>query len=95
MTPHVRPVDLALVRALLVAAGARGALAYGSRARGDARPGSDLDLAVSGLDATGLARLRHALGEAPLPFACDVVDLDTLPDGPLRTAIERDAVRLA
>ena len=84
------PTQQAVVRAVLVAAGARAAFVFGSRARSDARPGSDLDLAVAGLGAPALVRLREALDEAPLPFACDVVDLDTLADGPLRTAIERD-----
>ena len=88
--PALRPADLALVRALLREAGARHAVAYGSRARGDARPGSDLDLAVAGLDERAVSRLRANLDEAPLPFTCDVVNLDTLPAGPLRAAIERD-----
>lgn len=84
----------AYVRALALAAGARAAFVFGSRVRGDAHPGSDLDLAVAGLPADALARLRHALDESPLPVACDVVDLDALPDGPLRRAIERDGLPL-
>ncbi len=84
------PTQQAVVRAVLVAAGARAAFVFGSRARGDARVGSDLDLAVAGLGAPALVRLREALDEAPLPFACDVVDLDTLADGPLRSAIVRE-----
>ena len=90
MTTLLTPTQQSVVRAVLIAAGARAAVVFGSRARGDARPGSDLDLAVTGLSAAALARVRAALDDAPLPFACDVVALDTLADGPLRTAIERE-----
>ena len=82
------------VRALVIAAGARAAFVYGSRVRGDVRPGSDLDLAVSGLGGVGLFRLRESLDESPLPMRCDIVDLDSLADGPLRRAIERDGLPL-
>lgn len=88
LTPH----DYSTLRALVVAAGAESAALYGSRACAEGRRASDLDLAVTGLDAHGLARLREALEESPLPYRCDVLDAATLPDGPLRQTLLREAV---
>jgi predicted nucleotidyltransferase len=65
------------------------ALLFGSRARGRARPDSDIDLAVQGegLDRLALARdLSLATG-----FEVDVVDLDAA-GFPLLNALARDAV---
>lgn len=51
---------------------------FGSRARGTARSGSDLDIGLlprNPLPATLLAELRDALEESSIPYAVDVVDL--------------------
>ncbi len=77
--PHVRRVDL-----------------YGSRARGDFRPSSDIDLAVYGdedftfrdyLDLTG------RIGDLPIIFRIDVVNMNSLDKPSLRGAITSDAVK--
>lgn len=70
--------------------GLRLALLFGSRARGSARPDSDVDVAVSGdLDRLALAaELGRACG-----LEVQVVDLDTAPWA-LRQALLRDAVPL-
>ncbi len=63
---------------------------FGSRAKGNFRPGSDVDIAIEGkwthrdfsiLD----AKLRF---EAPFPFGCDLVDYDNAAR-PLREHIDR------
>ncbi|HRY31377.1 MAG TPA: nucleotidyltransferase domain-containing protein [Bacteroidales bacterium] len=54
---------------------------YGSRARGDFEPGSDLDLAVTGEKVTlsTLSAIRRALEEdSPIPFFFDLLHLDSL-----------------
>ena len=51
---------------------------FGSRARGTARRGSDVDVAVDGasdLSIHTLSRLREVLEESTIPFRVDVVDL--------------------
>ena len=55
--------------------GAREVYVFGSHARGDARPGSDLDLAVRGVPPE---RFYRAVGElcSALSISVDVVDLD-------------------
>ncbi len=52
-------------------------VAFGSRARGDHRLGSDLDLLLEAQGRVPLQRLldlHAALGESALPFRVDVVD---------------------
>ncbi|WP_197018711.1 nucleotidyltransferase domain-containing protein [Selenomonas sp. ND2010] len=46
---------------------------FGSRARGDARLASDIDLAVSG-EAEAIVRLAIALEDSQLPYTFDVID---------------------
>jgi len=51
---------------------------FGSHARGDAHPHSDVDVAVESTDPLPpgvLARLREALEESTIPCRVDVVDL--------------------
>jgi predicted nucleotidyltransferase len=55
----------------------RNVRAFGSRVQGNAKPFSDLDLAVMGdtpLDFRQLAALKDAFVESNLPFRVDVVD---------------------
>ena len=69
------------------------ALLFGSRARGAARPDSDVDLAVLG---RGIDRLQLAAEVADATgLEADVVDLDldTIPI-PLLEAVLRDGVRV-
>ncbi len=69
---------------------------FGSRARGTHRPGSDIDLAVSGpIDAAGLRDLAAALDESDLSVTVDLHHRDRVADPALRAAIDRDAVVLA
>lgn len=53
---------------------------FGSRASETNRPGSDIDLAVSGpqLSPLILNRFSSALDDLPLPFLFDVVDYNNL-----------------
>lgn len=79
----------ALRRTLVDRAGIRLAVLFGSRARGDARPGSDVDVAVlgDGIDSLRLAaELSRELG-----LDVDVVDLAD-PSIPLVRAVLRDGI---
>lgn len=64
---------------------------FGSRATGQNRPYSDIDLAVVGSDLTRgeLLRLASSLDDLPLPFAFDLVHLDGLISETLREQIGR------
>lgn len=67
---------------------------FGSRARGNPRPASDIDLAVS-LDNAGvtISRLRENIENSLLPFTADVVDLASC--GPaLADEIQREGILL-
>ena len=68
----------------------------GSRARGPAKPFSDLDLVVMGEDPLDLltrARLRDAFDESDLPFVVDIVEWATS-SGAFRQIITRTGVPL-
>ena len=85
----VRP----LVARLAAAEGVRRVVLYGSRARGDHRERSDVDLA---LDAPGLSRLdwlrlRLDADEARTLYHVDLLRLDEAPDR-LRQRIEAEGV---
>jgi predicted nucleotidyltransferase len=69
---------------------------YGSRARGDYRPESDIDLAVEapGMTFDDFLLLRGRLDDLPLIFKVDALHLDALEDGPLKTAIRDEGVAI-
>lgn len=67
---------------------------YGSRARGDHRAGSDIDLLLIGdLDAAGLLAIAGAIEASDLSVHADVT-LPPPPESPLASVIEREAVML-
>ena len=57
---------------------------FGSRARGEARRASDIDIAIlpeAPLIPGTLARLREALEESDIPYRVEVIDLSTASKG--------------
>ncbi len=84
----IRPAVLREIRALARAHGMRRVVLFGSRARGDFRPKSDVDPAVSGGDAD---RFRLAVEEeTDTLLRFDVVNLDRPLQPGLREAIARE-----
>ncbi len=86
--------DLEVVRRIVLS-GLRGHPArvflFGSRARGDARRTSDIDVAIlpEGPIPDGLlARIRDELEESLVPFAVDLVDLRDAPTGLRERALQ-------
>ena len=65
---------------------------YGSRARGDYSPQSDIDIAIDapGLTQQNFAQLWSAIDALPIAFPLDCVWLQALPESPLKAQIERD-----
>lgn len=67
---------------------------FGSRARGDPRPASDIDLAVRArhpVPAHLLATARQSLEDSRVPFNIDLLDYATLaPD--MRRSIDREGI---
>ena len=63
---------------------------FGSRAKGVAKPSSDVDIALEGaLQCAEAEEVALELDELPLPYRFDVVDLSTVPAGDFREHIER------
>ncbi|MDK9710728.1 nucleotidyltransferase domain-containing protein [Acidaminobacter sp.] len=68
---------------------------FGSRAMGNYKPGSDVDLAVKGeiIDRSTIRRLSECLNEElPLPYFFDVLDYNTIENEMLKTHIDRFGV---
>ena len=67
---------------------------FGSRARGDATPTSDIDIALRApqpLSPDLLSVAREALEDSNIPFKIDLLDYATLP-AELRQAIDREGI---
>lgn len=63
---------------------------YGSRAMGNYRPGSDIDLAIITTSAVDLAaHIQSDLEELPTPYTFDVVDYNKISHKPLQEHIDR------
>lgn len=67
---------------------------FGSRARGDNRPRSDIDLAVYGVPLSDLPAFRAQLDELPTLLEFDLVFVTEQTDPKLLANIERDGVIL-
>ena len=67
---------------------------FGSRARGTARPASDVDLALYGKDLTlaDLAALQAELEETDIPQRIDLVLAEAIDNPSLRDRIETEGV---
>lgn len=74
--------------------GAQRVVLFGSRARGDARPRSDVDLAVFGLPPDRYSAFDDAIDRLPTLLAMDVVFVDASISPELRQNIEREGVDL-
>jgi uncharacterized protein len=67
------------------------ALIYGSRAKGNYRPGSDIDLTLigHGLDLDTLGKIATQLDESPIPYQVDLSLFDQIDHPALRDHINR------
>lgn len=74
--------------------GANRLVLFGSRARGDYKERSDIDLAVFGLDPVQAGRLRLALEELPTLLEFDLVCVNEGTSPALLKNIEKDGVIL-
>lgn len=79
---------------LAARSGASRMVLFGSRARGDHRERSDIDLAVWGLQGMDVGRLRLALEELPTLLSFDLVCVDDCTNPKLLETITREGVVL-
>ncbi|MCW3488812.1 nucleotidyltransferase family protein [Dethiobacter alkaliphilus] len=73
------------------------AVVFGSRAMGNYKRGSDIDIAIAGKNVTGetVAKLSEYLNEvAPLPYYVDVVDYNEISNEELRKHIDTKGIEL-
>lgn len=76
--------------------GVKHIILYGSRARGDQQPGSDIDIAIDAPDMSSqtFARLWNALDDLPIIFSMDIVHLQAIKNQVLIQAIQNEGVIL-
>ena len=74
----------------------RAAYLYGSRARGDYKPQSDIDIAIDapGMTQQNFAQLWSAVDALPIAYPLDCIWLQALPESPLKAQIEQDGLVL-
>lgn len=74
----------------------KSAYLFGSRARGDWTPRSDIDIAIDAptMNASEFAQLWNAVDALPIAFPLDCVWLQTLESTPLKSMIQRDGIAL-
>jgi predicted nucleotidyltransferase len=74
----------------------RAAYLFGSRARGDFRDQSDIDIAIDApeMTASHFAQLWNAIDALPIAFPLDCVWLQAMPASALKSMVQRDAVAL-
>ncbi|RNC76698.1 hypothetical protein DA717_14480 [Piscirickettsiaceae bacterium NZ-RLO2] len=67
------------------------AIIYGSRARGDYRQGSDIDLTLKGmsLNLSTLTRIENEIDDLLLPYEMDLSSFEALSDANLISNIEK------
>jgi predicted nucleotidyltransferase len=88
--------ELELIRKVLARhPSVTGAILFGSRAKGAAQPGSDIDMALEGInDQMQAEAIANELEELPLPYRFDVKALSGIHHPPLREHIARVGVRI-
>jgi proline iminopeptidase len=67
---------------------------YGSRARGDYKQGSDIDIAIDApqMSSKEFAQLWNALDDLPIIFPMDIVHLQSIKNELFLNAIRRDGI---
>ncbi len=90
------PRELELIRGVLERhPEVKGALLFGSRAKGTSKPSSDVDLALEDISDPLKAQLiASELEELPLPYRFDVVALRAIRSASLEEHIARVGVRI-
>ncbi len=74
----------------------RAAYLFGSRARGDFKDQSDIDIAIDAptMTASHFAQLWNAIDALPIAFPLDCVWLQAMPASALKSMVQRDALAL-
>jgi predicted nucleotidyltransferase len=81
-------IRIRLIELITAEPNVKRAILFGSRARGDARPNSDIDIALvgAGIPLSLNTRLRDSVGL----YKLDIVRMDDLENEELRANIEQD-----
>jgi len=72
------------------------AILFGSRAKGNYKPGSDVDIAISGKDLTlqDILSLQNHLDDLDQPYIFDIILFDSITEPALINHIERAGIEI-
>lgn len=94
---HITDAELVIIKDVLrKALSGQAVFVFGSRARGDHRKTSDIDLAILGAEPISMltrSELEFGFSESDLPFRVDIVDLQTA-DDKFRDLIQAESIPL-
>ncbi len=84
-----------LIQILTTYPGVEGAILFGSRARGNFRPGSDIDLALIGqtLTLADLIQLKDLIEQTNIPHKVDILLMHKLNNPNLHQSIQSNGIR--
>ncbi|MCL2814377.1 MAG: nucleotidyltransferase domain-containing protein [Oscillospiraceae bacterium] len=85
--------QIGMIVGLIKKEGASRAVVFGSRAKGNWRNNSDIDIAVFG-SGVNMGSLCLQLDELPMPYKFDVIGYDDITHMPLREHINRIGVEI-
>lgn len=92
LIPGISENSLSIVLSTLKAnKSVKEAILFGSRAKGNYKPGSDIDIAVKGedIDKNQLSTLNAAFEESPLVYFVDIISYDNITNSDLKEHIDR------
>ncbi len=90
--PEVKNKIIALCKAIIPDAAI---WLYGSRARLDHSPDSDIDLALQApqpIDYFKIAELKEVLQATNIPYAFDIIDLNAISQGSFKDHVEKEMI---
>lgn len=91
------PEHLKIIRQILEqSTHIQSAIVFGSRAKGTNKPGSDIDLAIKGIEVgkDDIAALWAAFEESLLPFFVDVISYESIRNPDLKEHIDRVGISI-
>ena len=88
-------IELSSIRAVFADFADIKAVVFGSRARGDYRPSSDIDIALEGnVSISEVAQLEERLDDLLLPYRIDLIRYNNLQNDALKYNIATEGIAL-
>ena len=97
MNPQLKDFELELIlKVIMDYKEVEQAILFGSRATGKAKPNSDIDICLKGINVTSRIQnsISSILDELPLPYFFDIINFQTLTNERLKKHISEQGIDL-